>query len=828
MPALPPAYRELIEIQQRRVAKLVKTAGVEPVRKAVEEWTDDVAKRLSKMAPGSSRYSAHIARSMSLQLNVAKARLSTGAAKALGAGSMTAQSTAIRGLATDVSKMEKRFTGSVVPMPILEAARFRGLIDKRRTSLLRAHETSMNRYGANVVGKMERELSLSLVNGETGHQAIDRVMKTADAEWWRAERVVRTEMNWAYSASQSDANAELATEIEDLWSRWTEQSTDDGSPLDDRVETDSLAMHGQVAPPGGLFWQPPTAPDGEEVQKGLVGKSWPHPPNRPNDRAVLTPWRPHWGVPGWVWRGGRRLPVTVESFADIAGANRAPKRTKPAVEAPAKPAPAVTEPKAVKAKAAVKPAAPPVAAQPPAAPPPVAVPAAPVGEEIVVDGKTLRLETKTLTTASGATETHVHVMRTLSDGEQVIAGKAEFLHRGDKLYPREVNVEPLFQRKGVGTKMYKLAEGATGKSVLPSETQTPQGKAFSAKYRGVVEAPPPPPVEVTTPVGFKPQTVRQNVKVDGRWTSQEVLRPFKTELPTHATVDEDAVYVARPSELAKRDLWGNEIHPEHAASIRATWGDDVPGFDPKVLSMPEQREAIAKAKATGVPTQLDPVDIRVMPDGRYMIEDGNHRLLSAAIMDDRPVSIRFKAASASFEPQAGARRIQDRIEGAINPKAAAPVAAPKPVPAAAPKPEPKRRGGKVPIPDGFDLGPLDPKTKIHEGIPTPATIKKFDAMDKDHVTAVDARELLAGDLYEPEGGGWEKLRMDSIRDAFRKGAKLPPVRLIMNADGRMAVDQGRHRLRIAAEQGRKVLVRFSGGTVGTNGMQRFPMPPKVE
>jgi hypothetical protein len=69
------------------------------------------------------------------------------------------------------------------------------------------------------------------------------------------------------------------------------------------VADDSLALHGQVAHPGGYF----TMPIDPDVEERFWGKRWMFPPNRPNDRAVLSPWRPGWGIPAWEFKGGRRV-----------------------------------------------------------------------------------------------------------------------------------------------------------------------------------------------------------------------------------------------------------------------------------------------------------------------------------------------------------------------------------------------------------------------------------------------------------------------------------------------------------------------------------------
>jgi hypothetical protein len=39
-------------------------------------------------------------------------------------------------------------------------------------------------------------------------------------------------------------------------------------------------------------------PPNLKISPNMLGETWTNPPNRPNDRAVLQPWRPGWG---WGW-----------------------------------------------------------------------------------------------------------------------------------------------------------------------------------------------------------------------------------------------------------------------------------------------------------------------------------------------------------------------------------------------------------------------------------------------------------------------------------------------------------------------------------------------
>lgn len=133
---------------------------------------------------------------------------------------------------------------------------------------------------------------------------IEQVHAKFEEQWWRVERTMRTETSRAFNTTQDTAFDELGEEFPGIYRRWTELVSDlTGAPLDNRVGKDSLVLHGQVAKPGKPFRMPahPLAPS------YMVGKSWLCPPNRPNDRAVLTPWFAGSGVPAWTIRGGERV-----------------------------------------------------------------------------------------------------------------------------------------------------------------------------------------------------------------------------------------------------------------------------------------------------------------------------------------------------------------------------------------------------------------------------------------------------------------------------------------------------------------------------------------
>lgn len=300
-------YSAASESHVKRLQSLINQTSVSKLRRLYQAAQADLERKITRAIGRASspftilQYKALLAQVRRGQIEIARAM-----GTAMSKQTVLIQQAALNQIVLDVRRMEKKTSGAVVQLPIEEAARFTGVIDKRKTSLLRLNKSSMANYGSTVVKKMEQQLSMALVTGESNGDAVQRVMETADVEWWRAERIVRTEQAWAYNATQLDAVTENTSALPDMRLRWTELVDDlTGRPLDDRVAKDSIAMHGQVARPG----QPFRMPFDPSVPEGLRGKSWTHPPNRPNDRAVLQPWRPSWGVPGWEMVNSIRVDV---------------------------------------------------------------------------------------------------------------------------------------------------------------------------------------------------------------------------------------------------------------------------------------------------------------------------------------------------------------------------------------------------------------------------------------------------------------------------------------------------------------------------------------
>jgi hypothetical protein len=164
---------------------------------------------------------------------------------------------------------------------------------------------SASLLAARALLKSQRALTESLPHRASGVAAIDHVRGVLGNQLWDAQMVARTEAAQTYNTTYAMGADVIDASVPDLMRRWTERVDDTtGLPFDKRVYPDSLVMHGQVAGPGERF----VMPFSEKVRHYLRGKSWLFPPNRPNDRAVISTWRPSWSkVPAYRMVAGQRV-----------------------------------------------------------------------------------------------------------------------------------------------------------------------------------------------------------------------------------------------------------------------------------------------------------------------------------------------------------------------------------------------------------------------------------------------------------------------------------------------------------------------------------------
>lgn len=289
-------------VEHRKTAnRLLDRQVLTPMRELYEEEGDALARGLRRAMRGQMRSNAGAREVYDKLSGVIDAKMQQVAARLANEMVVAQKGTLAESadaLAAYVGKAQGRAT--LLDDPVVRDRVMRA----QRQAMEASQRESATRLAAGIRDALQRRLNVEVQNESTIGQAINALNDELDAQWWQVERLVRTETARAFNEGQRAGIEALAAEEPGVLMRWTEHVHDlTGEPMDDRVGKDSLVLHGQVAKPGKAFVMPPDA----RAPKGMVGQSWMHPPNRPNDRAVLLPWFPGSGIPAWMWQRGRRV-----------------------------------------------------------------------------------------------------------------------------------------------------------------------------------------------------------------------------------------------------------------------------------------------------------------------------------------------------------------------------------------------------------------------------------------------------------------------------------------------------------------------------------------
>ena len=306
----------------RTLERLTRERGVRPILKLIQSAAAEMERKVARLAPKDETFTAVQQRAILAQYRAMLLELQPRMTRVLGEASREAQVESIRSMVATLSLAELEFEGVTTPLPLTQAARMAGIIDRDRASLLRQHDVSVRTYGIDSITAAEKYLGQSFAVQRSYSETVAGLFDMVDQSRYRAERIVRTETSFAWSAAHASALDDASEIIPGLFRRWVEYVSDTtGAPLDGRVANDSLVLHGQVAftPEGATMEARSTflvggtggfeMPRDNRVNAKLWGKRYAHPPNRPNDRSRIVGWKVDWPVPAYMVVNGARMDV---------------------------------------------------------------------------------------------------------------------------------------------------------------------------------------------------------------------------------------------------------------------------------------------------------------------------------------------------------------------------------------------------------------------------------------------------------------------------------------------------------------------------------------
>jgi hypothetical protein len=238
--------------------------------------------RLSRLPPG--RFTAQHLRGVLAQVQAAIDTINSKLQGNMADGAYDAALAGVEDLVDEVKAFDQEFLGAVTPINLNAAV----MATDTKNFLVTKYKTNLDAYGKGLQAQITNGLFAASV-GEVNHEeVVGRISQFFVAEEWKLRRIVRTELHNIYNMGKIRGMQHLSGDIEDLKKTLMH-------PMDQRTGKDSIyaAQLGLVADIDEPF---------EYEWRGKL-RVFMAPPDRPNDRAILVPYREEWGAargPGFL------------------------------------------------------------------------------------------------------------------------------------------------------------------------------------------------------------------------------------------------------------------------------------------------------------------------------------------------------------------------------------------------------------------------------------------------------------------------------------------------------------------------------------------------
>jgi hypothetical protein len=282
---LEPEVADLAELHITQIRKLEDAEALR-VMKRYREIRHELRDRLDSLPRGS--FSAQQVRAVMLQIELALAEMNKRLLDGMGDAVQASAEIGIEHLIKELNKWQKKFSGQIVPINLNAVV----VASDTRNFLYERYQSSLDGYRAAVQSVFSQEVTRAAIEQIPTFDLVQRLGQATMMEEWKLNRLVRTELHNVYNIGKIKAMQELreSEEMPDLMKTLMH-------PMDQRTGEDSkyaasLQLVVPIDEPFVYKWRGET-------------RSFMAPPDRPNDRAILVPYRKGWREGGAYIPTGR-------------------------------------------------------------------------------------------------------------------------------------------------------------------------------------------------------------------------------------------------------------------------------------------------------------------------------------------------------------------------------------------------------------------------------------------------------------------------------------------------------------------------------------------
>lgn len=258
----------IISLEERQAKRIIRN-----YTKIRQELRD----RLDSIPNGT--YTAQKMRATLVQLELAIQAMGKGLKTDMKDGARESAEKGTEDLIKELKKWNKKFTGAIQPINLKAVE----IAADTSNFLFNRYDASMDAYNEMLRSRMAQSLTESVIAQDNLSDVTSRLGKIFHAEEWKLLQIARTELHGVYNLGKLNGMASL-------WKKGDGTIPDLKKtlfhPMDKRTGDDSKRLNAN---------NPIVNVDEPFIESSLgYKKEYMAPPNRPNDRAILIPYRDEW------------------------------------------------------------------------------------------------------------------------------------------------------------------------------------------------------------------------------------------------------------------------------------------------------------------------------------------------------------------------------------------------------------------------------------------------------------------------------------------------------------------------------------------------------
>lgn len=187
-------------------------------------------------------------------------------------------------LIREVTKYERMFTGTMTPIDIDSVI----IAQDTSSFLFNRYQSSIDAYSGDVRNQLYRGLSDAVLEGANSSEVTRRLNRFFLGEEWKLERLARTELHHIYGMSKQKSLEGALETVPDLMKTLIHPM--DNRTGDDSKQADRQNLIVEVNKPFEYTYSRRLASGQIRNEKRVFMV----PPDRPNDRSIMVPYRAEW------------------------------------------------------------------------------------------------------------------------------------------------------------------------------------------------------------------------------------------------------------------------------------------------------------------------------------------------------------------------------------------------------------------------------------------------------------------------------------------------------------------------------------------------------